>query len=193
MERAILAKVGALVFAGALVLPTAIPTASAQAGSVMVASAVDAPVELASTLELPEVVAPVARSLSFAVADDQADPGTAVIAAPALAPVVAPPAPPPPEPLVTDGIVLASWYGPGFFGNRTACGQTYTPETIGVAHRTLPCGTLVAITSPAGVTVVAPVIDRGPFVAGRSLDLSSALKHALGCSDLCHVHMTVAR
>jgi rare lipoprotein A len=100
---------------------------------------------------------------------------------------------PPPEPLVMDGVVIASWYGPGFYGNRTACGQTYTPEIAGVAHRLLPCGTPIRITSPAGITVVVPVIDRGPYVAGRSLDLSNATRAALSCSDLCHVRMTVIR
>ncbi|MGH2950388.1 MAG: septal ring lytic transglycosylase RlpA family protein, partial [Solirubrobacteraceae bacterium] len=68
----------------------------------------------------------------------------------------APPAPtpeptPPPQPVTVratqapaiEGAVIASWYGPGFYGNRTACGQLYTPEIVGVAHRTLPCGTLI--------------------------------------------------
>lgn len=101
---------------------------------------------------------------------------------------VLPELPPPP----ISGVVTASWYGPGFYGNRTACGQTYTPEIEGVAHRTLPCGTRVAITSPAGRTVVVAVIDRGPYVAGRALDLSSATKTALLCSDLCTVRMQLA-
>lgn len=55
-----------------------------------------------------------------------------------------------------------TWYGPGFYGNRTACGQKYTRYIIGVAHRTLPCGTLVQFTW-RGMTAVAPVIDRGPY------------------------------
>lgn len=90
-----------------------------------------------------------------------------------------------------DGVVIASWYGPGFYGNRTACGQLYTPEVEGVAHRTLPCGTPIAITSPAGLTVVTQVIDRGPYVVGRALDLSNATRAALACSDLCTVRMQV--
>jgi hypothetical protein len=60
-----------------------------------------------------------------------------------------------------------TWYGPGFYGNRTACGQRYTRYIIGVAHKTLPCGTLVQFTW-AGITAVAPVIDRGPY-GGRGL------------------------
>ena len=89
--------------------------------------------------------------------------------------------------------MLASWYGPRFYGRRTACGQTYTPEILGVAHRVLPCGTLITLTSPTGRTVTVPVIDRGPYVAGRALDLSNATRIALACSDLCHVRMVVLR
>jgi hypothetical protein len=59
----------------------------------------------------------------------------------------------------TAGIVIASWYGPGFYGNRTACGQTYTPEIVGVAHRSLRCGTLVVL-EYRGRTLTVPVIDR---------------------------------
>src|SRR5437588_3776339 len=88
------------------------------------------------------------------------------------------------EPPPTAGIVLASWYGPGFYGNRTACGQTYTAEILGAAHRTLPCGTIVVLSYGAN-RVTVPVIDRGPYVVGRALDLSNATRRALGCPDLC--------
>jgi len=73
----------------------------------------------------------------------------------------------------------ATWYGPGFFGQQTACGQTLTPDMQGVAHKRLPCGTLVAITYGGRETVV-PVIDRGPFHAGFSWDLTQATADALG-------------
>ncbi|MDQ4064901.1 MAG: septal ring lytic transglycosylase RlpA family protein [Actinomycetota bacterium] len=56
----------------------------------------------------------------------------------------------------------ATWYGPGLYGNRTACGQRLTSDTVGVAHRTLPCGTKVAVLYK-GRTIVVPVIDRGPY------------------------------
>ena len=56
----------------------------------------------------------------------------------------------------------ATWYGPGLYGNHTACGQTLRPGTIGVAHRTLPCGTTVKF-AYHGHTVVTRVIDRGPY------------------------------
>lgn len=73
----------------------------------------------------------------------------------------------------------ATWYGPGFFGQQTACGQTFTPEIQGVAHKKLPCGTLVAVTYEGRETIV-PVIDRGPFHAGYSWDLAQATADALG-------------
>lgn len=72
----------------------------------------------------------------------------------------------------------ASWYGPGLWGNSTACGQVLRPTTIGVAHRTLPCGTMVKFVYE-GHAVVAPVIDRGPFVKGRAWDLTAAASEAL--------------
>ena len=74
---------------------------------------------------------------------------------------------------------MATYYGPGFFGRQTACGQVLAPDTQGVAHRKLPCGTLVAITY-AGRETVVPVIDRGPFQAGFSWDLTQATADALG-------------
>jgi hypothetical protein len=67
-----------------------------------------------------------------------------------------------------------SWYGPGFYGNGTACGQKLTKELVGVAHRTLPCGTMVTFRYN-GKSVSAPVIDRGPYVGGRTWDLSKGL------------------
>jgi rare lipoprotein A len=66
-----------------------------------------------------------------------------------------------------------SWYGPGFYGNRTACGQALTTTLVGVAHRTLPCGTKVIFKNPAnGRTVTLRVVDRGPYVSGRTWDLT---------------------
>ena len=73
----------------------------------------------------------------------------------------------------------ASYYGPGIFGNGVACGGTLLPHTIGVAHKTLPCGTKVKLRYH-GRTVTAPVIDRGPYVPGRDYDLTWAVKQRLG-------------
>lgn len=75
---------------------------------------------------------------------------------------------------------LATWYGPGFYGNRTACGQTLTTETLGVAHRTLPCGTRVSLLF-GGRTVSVRVIDRGPFTNAR-WDLTKETADRLGFS-----------
>lgn len=100
----------------------------------------------------------------------QALPGTAIEAVPT------PPATPRPRPQ-TPGPAsqpasgsagawnvapIVTWYGPGFYGGRTACGLRYTRHIIGVAHKTLPCGTLVQFRYH-GITVTAPVIDRGPY------------------------------
>lgn len=74
---------------------------------------------------------------------------------------------------------VATWYGPGLFGQRTACGQTLSHTLVGVAHRGLPCGRLVAILY-RGRTLVAPVVDRGPFTNGASWDLTYAAAQALG-------------
>lgn len=64
-----------------------------------------------------------------------------------------------------------SWFGPGLYGNGMACGKKLTKTIVGVAHRTLPCGTLVTFRYK-GVTLTVPVVDRGPFVAGRTWDLT---------------------
>lgn len=86
--------------------------------------------------------------------------------------------------------VLASWYGPGFYGNRTACGQVFTAESWVVAHKTLPCGTVVEITF-RGRTVTAPVLDRGPFIPGREVDLGEAVAKALGFAGVQPVRLRV--
>jgi rare lipoprotein A len=75
---------------------------------------------------------------------------------------------------------LATWYGPGFYGHRTACGGRLTRDTLGVAHRGLPCGRQVALYY-RGRTLTVPVVDRGPY--GRrdaDYDLTAATARALG-------------
>lgn len=71
-----------------------------------------------------------------------------------------------------------SWYGPGFYGRRTACGLALTRELIGVAHRSLPCGTRISFRHN-GLVVTAPVVDRGPYVDGRIFDMTGGLCLAL--------------
>lgn len=73
----------------------------------------------------------------------------------------------------------ASYYGPGLYGNGVACGGTLMPGTLGVANKTLPCGTRVKLRYH-GRSVTVPVIDRGPYVAGRDYDLTEATKERLG-------------
>lgn len=83
------------------------------------------------------------------------------------------------NPWRADGNV--SWYGPTFYGHRTACGYPMTTGLLGVAHRSLPCGTLVSFRNPAnGRTLVLPVVDRGPYVGGRTWDLTGGACLALG-------------
>jgi rare lipoprotein A (peptidoglycan hydrolase) len=81
---------------------------------------------------------------------------------------------------------LATWFGPGFYGQQTACGQTLTPATVGVANRKLPCGTLVKVTYRGqGLTV--PVVDRGPYANGADWDLTAAAAQALGIEETVHI------
>jgi len=75
-----------------------------------------------------------------------------------------------------------SWYGPGFYGHGGACGMVpggIQSTTVGVAHRTLPCGTKVTFRYN-GHTVTTMVIDRGPYVAGRIWDMTHGLCALLG-------------
>lgn len=74
----------------------------------------------------------------------------------------------------------ASWYGgPSLWGNGTACGETLRRGTIGVAHKTLPCGTRVTI-KYRGRFLRTRVIDRGPYIKGRKWDLTLAAARQLG-------------
>ncbi len=74
---------------------------------------------------------------------------------------------------------VATWYGPGFFGRRMACGGRLTRATFGVANRRLPCGTEVALYY-RGRTLTVPVVDRGPYANGAEWDLTQAASRALG-------------
>src|SRR5215212_4205995 len=74
--------------------------------------------------------------------------------------------------------VMATWYGPGLYGNRMACGGRLTHRTLGVAHRRLPCGTRVALRY-RGHIIVVPVVDRGPYSPGVDYDLTAATARKL--------------
>ena len=87
----------------------------------------------------------------------------------------------------------ASWYGAPLFGNSTACGQKFTPRIVGVAHKTLPCGTRVLI-GYRGRFLLTRVIDRGPYTPGRTWDLSHAAMIALGYQGIDPVrHLIVGK
>jgi rare lipoprotein A len=85
----------------------------------------------------------------------------------------------------------ATWYGPGFYGKQTACGQTLRPGTLGVAHRSLPCGTPVKFVY-GGHQVITRVIDRGPYAKGFSWDLTNGAREALGFEGSGRIRYAVA-
>jgi hypothetical protein len=86
----------------------------------------------------------------------------------------------------------ASWYGgKRMWGRETACGQTLHPNTLGVAHKTLPCGTTVKFVFH-GHVLVTQVIDRGPYVHGRAWDFTEAASRVLGLEGVGRVRYAVA-
>ncbi len=89
----------------------------------------------------------------------------------------------PSPPAVVNGVQtgIASWYGPGFHGNRTANGEIYDQYELTAAHPSLPLGTRAMVTNlDNGRSVEVRINDRGPFVAGRAIDLSYAAARAIG-------------
>lgn len=76
---------------------------------------------------------------------------------------------------------VASWYGPGFHGKRTANGDTYDMEALTAAHTTLPMPSRVRVTNlENGASIVLTVNDRGPFAKGRIVDVSRRAARELG-------------
>ena len=85
-----------------------------------------------------------------------------------------------PEPVASGlGSGVASWYGPGFAGRKTASGERFNPSDLTAAHRTLPFGSKVRVTH-GGRSVVVRINDRGPFHGGRVIDLSQAAAEQIG-------------
>jgi rare lipoprotein A len=83
---------------------------------------------------------------------------------------------------------VASWYGPGFHGRKTANGERFDMNALTAAHRTLPLGTQVRVTNThTGQSVVVRINDRGPYVGRRLIDLSKASAQAIGVSGLAKV------
>ena len=109
--------------------------------------------------------------------------------------------PPPPRVRLRPAVVRvvtgeASWYGPGFYGNRTANGEVYRPGTMTAAHRTLPFGTKVRVTNLwNGRMAVIRINDRGPFVDHRVIDLGHGAASHLGltASGIAEVKLEVLR
>ncbi|SBO43511.1 septal ring lytic transglycosylase RlpA family protein [Cyanobium sp. NIES-981] len=90
----------------------------------------------------------------------------------------------------------ASWYGPGFYGRRTANGERFQRGTLTAAHRTLPFGTRVRVTNlHNGRTTVVRINDRGPFHGNRVIDLAhgAASEVGLTASGLAPVKLEVLR
>lgn len=79
---------------------------------------------------------------------------------------------------------LASWYGPGFHGKRTASGVRFNENAMTAAHKTLPMGAVVKVTDQrTGKVITVTINDRGPFVRGRIIDLSRAAAARLGTKN----------
>jgi rare lipoprotein A (peptidoglycan hydrolase) len=91
-----------------------------------------------------------------------------------------------------EGMARITWYGPGFYGRRTACGVRLRRATAGVAHRRLPCGTRVILYAK-GRTVTVRVIDRGPYARGVEWDLTAATARALSLSGRTPARVAYAR
>jgi hypothetical protein len=191
-----IARAGVAAFAIALLAPTIIFGATRATQRVLVAdtSEIRAAAVARSEFALPNTVAGLPRRF--------ATPEPTPVPTPDPTPVPTPVPTPAPVRVAAGGpgvLVTASWYGPGFFENRLPCWQwlkanglpiQFLPDTWGVAHKTLPCGTMLILTHGPN-TIEVPVVDRGPYIAGRELDLSPRIKAALGCTDLCTVLMQI--
>ncbi len=196
------ARTGVAVFGLSLLLPLLVSSMIARPNaSIIVAATTDlAPATAVAPMtvnELPPLPDPIARPLPVVRAVETTPQPTVP---PAPVRIAAVPIPITAVPAAPNGsVVVASWYGPGFFENRLPCWPwlkanglpiQFLPDTWGVAHKSLPCGTMVTLTHGAR-TVTVPVVDRGPYIAGREFDLSPRVKAELGCSDLCTVVMQI--
>ncbi len=89
-----------------------------------------------------------------------------------------------------DNLVGATWYGNELRGNRTASGETFNPDGLTAAHKSLPFGTCLLVGNPrTGKSVKVRVNDRGPFTKGMSLDLSAGAAKAIGMRSTQSVTM----
>ena len=143
------------------------------------AAQIDAGVDVHNLQPLPEAMYPVAATQVDAAAMSgqfeelvKPTPVPTVAPTPAVAPTAAPT--PQPKPVAFEkGIASTYGEGDGFEGNRTACGQIFHTIVVQIAHKSLPCGTMVRVEDvDTGRSVDAEVTDRGPYVSGRIVDLS---------------------
>ncbi len=110
----------------------------------------------------------------------------ATLALPTVASAAAPTNPKPSAPIESKQLIAqsvrASFYGnqPGEGGPLTANGERYNPGGYTAAHKTLPFGTKVRVTGSNGRSVVVRINDRGPFIPGRTIDLSVGAARAIG-------------
>lgn len=89
---------------------------------------------------------------------------------------------------------IASWYGPGFHGHRTASGERFNQNAISCAHKRLRLGSVVRVTDlRSGRSITCRINDRGPYVRGRVIDLSKGAARALGMGGLAKVRVEVVR
>ena len=103
---------------------------------------------------------------------------------------------PPKRLVISTSTGEASWYGPGFFGNRTANGEVFRPGTMTAAHRTLPFGTKVKVTNLRnGKEMIVRINDRGPFSGNRVIDIAHGAAQHLGLvsSGIAQVRLEVLR
>ena len=84
----------------------------------------------------------------------------------------------------------ASWYGNGTNGSGTSSGRPFNENELTCAHKTLPFGTLIAV-SRGGGHVIVVVTDRGPFTPGRDIDLSKAAANAVGINGIGQVNLEI--
>ena len=129
--------------------------------------------------------------------DPSGEPATAIAEPDSEVPPI-PPAPPKPvgPVVISTHSGEASWYGPGFYGNRTANGEVFRPGTMTAAHRTLPFGTRVRVTNLwNGRKAVVRINDRGPFAGDRVIDLAHGAARELGLmrSGIAQVRLEVLR
>lgn len=97
------------------------------------------------------------------------------------------------ESLPNSRVIKASWYGKAFHNRLTASGIRYNMYTMVAAHKTLPFGTKVKLRNPKnGKTVIVKIVDRGPYIRGRSIDLSKAANDKLQCG-VCKLEMQVLK